>query len=159
MKKSAIRPGYSYLLKEKKFDKSIKLFKKLVSEGNEGLCITKYKPARLSKNYGLNTRMFQLTDKKGASNINPKDTAKLMRRIEYFVTPIKRGVILFEGIDKVIENNNFISALNLLEDINDTIMESNSSLILALNKSKFNRKELAFLERNLESVHPLKLGK
>lgn len=152
MKKFVIKPGCSYLVKEKEFGKCFQLFKKLISRDFKVLCVTKQKPAELKKKYGLDINFFQLSARKGICNINPKNATELTNRIENFATSMKRGVILFEGIDKVIENNNFRDTLNLLEDINDTVMTSESSLILALDDSKLSKKELAFLERNLEPI-------
>jgi hypothetical protein len=152
MKRFVIKPGCSYLVKEKEFGKCFKQFKKLIARGVKGLCITKQKPAELKKKYGLDIKIYQLSAKKGICNINPKNATELMNRIENFASSMKRGVILFEGIDKVIENNDFINTLNLLEDINDAVMTSDSSLILALDDSKLSKKELAFLERNLEPI-------
>lgn len=141
-KNPQIRPGWSYILKEK-LENRLPLFKKLFSSGFKGLCITKHNPKDLRKKYDLDIIFFQLS---------PKSLVEIVDRIEKFVESTKKGIVLFEGIDKIIEENNFLDTLNLLEDINDRVMPSSSSLVVALDTSKLNRKEIAFLERNLEII-------
>ncbi|MDI6917691.1 MAG: DUF835 domain-containing protein [Thermoplasmatales archaeon] len=151
MKRPDIRLGCSYLLKEKEPKDGIRYFKKLLKIGFKGLCITKIKPEEVRKSYDLKkTKIFHLNDRKGIGNLSPKKPARIINKIEEFTSSMKKGVILFEGLDKLIEENNFLNTISLLEDINDTITTSESSLILSLDDSKFSKKELAFLERNLE---------
>ncbi|MBU3902600.1 MAG: DUF835 domain-containing protein [Candidatus Thermoplasmatota archaeon] len=151
MSKLGIRPGCSYLLKEEEPKRGIRYFKKLLNLGFKGLCITKIRPEEVRKSYDLKkTKIFQLNDKKGIGNLSPKSPVCIINKIEEFTSSTRKGAILFEGLDKLIEENNFLNTMSLLEDINDTIMTSESSLILSLDDSKFSKKELAFLERNLE---------
>ncbi|MDI6855270.1 MAG: DUF835 domain-containing protein [Candidatus Thermoplasmatota archaeon] len=144
--KVCVKPGCSYILKEKSLRKYTQPFKKLFSKGFRALCITNRKPEELKKKYELSIEVFRLNDK------NSKKPAEIIDRIEKFSQSTKKGIVLFEGIDKIIKNNDFLNTLTVLESINDTIMSSNSSLILAVDTSKFNKKELAFLERNLEPI-------
>ncbi|MEW6069065.1 MAG: DUF835 domain-containing protein [Candidatus Thermoplasmatota archaeon] len=150
MRSSPIEPGCSYILKEKSLRRCIKQFKELLSKGFKGLCITKHKPEKLKKEYKLGIEIFQLNNKSGKYFLSPKNPAEIVDKIEKFTQSTERGIVLFEGLDKLIKTNNFLDTLTMLEDINDRIMSSDSGLILAVDTSKFNKKELAFLERNLE---------
>lgn len=75
-----------------------------------------------------------------------------MSILEKFIKNTKNGVALLEGLECLIINNSFPIILKVVEDINESIMESNCRLLLPIYPETLDEKELALLERNLEPI-------
>jgi two-component system cell cycle response regulator len=75
---------------------------------------------------------------------------KLAFIISEFIRKTKESVILIEGIEYLIIQNDFLSVLKILNGIGDLVVLSDSRLILTLNPYTLTEKEKALLERGFE---------
>src|SRR2546426_521482 len=59
-----------------------------------------------------------------------------------------RAVILLDGIEYLMINNDFARILHLLEYVNEQIALHRAAMILSVDERAFDAKELAYIERN-----------
>jgi archaellum biogenesis ATPase FlaH len=64
-----------------------------------------------------------------------------------FLNQTKNGVVLIEGLEYLVSQNNFRSILNLIQLINDKIMISDSRLIITLDPRTLDEKEVHLIKK------------
>ena len=62
------------------------------------------------------------------------------------------GVVLLDGLEYLISNNDFNKVLRVIDQVNDHISQSKSLMIVPVDPRAFSQKELALLERNTEKL-------
>ena len=117
------------------------------------LYITRTAPEKVNENTNLNEKsMIWLTYNKGPNCIEPTNITRLSLRIQKFLKETKSGTIIFDGLEYLTSQNDFSTILHFIQLVNDKIMISDSKLILSINPSAFNPRELAQIERELEPM-------
>lgn len=154
-----LRKGHSYLIEEKKPDKSFELLKLLIKNKVENLCITRLHPKQVKWKYKVMARTLWLSKKEYDYCVSPTNLGVLVSIAEKFIQSTENGVLLLDGLEYLIINNDFPKILRVVEDLNDSIMESNCRMLLPIDPDTLDEKELALLERNLEVIAPEKLFK
>ncbi|MCD4783305.1 MAG: DUF835 domain-containing protein [Candidatus Eremiobacteraeota bacterium] len=146
--------GVCYLLKEEKPNKSFDIFKDFVSHGTFGLCITRTHPARIQKLFNLKkTPMVWLskTDE-GESSISGSNLGALVHTINQFIEKSGKSIVILDGLEYLITINGFDRTILYLYDLIESIMISESILILPIHVRALERKELSILERTTETI-------
>ena len=111
----------------------------------EGLCVTRTLPARIRKKYNLQkTPIVWLTTNRIPEEtcVTPSGIAELSSVIVSFVDQTKNGIVLIEGMEYLVSQNNFRSILNLVQLINDKIMISDSRMLITLDPKTLDEKEV-----------------
>jgi two-component system cell cycle response regulator len=67
---------------------------------------------------------------------------------------LDNGVVLLDGIEYLLLDNDFISILRLIEQSNDTVMSSNSRLILQIDPETLDKKDYHLLKRWMKQLSP-----
>ncbi|MDI6917497.1 MAG: DUF835 domain-containing protein [Thermoplasmatales archaeon] len=138
--------GISYLVEEEEPRKSYNLFGKYISLA-DCLCITRGDPEKIRKMYGENFSIIWLTNVKGKDTMDPTDLERLMQSIERFLGEGK--VLIIDGIEYLIVQNNYKTILKFIQSLNSMIVLKKSMLIVPVNPSALDTKELALLEREM----------
>ena len=149
-----VRPGGSYLIKEEKPVKCFKIFNKLITGGIKGLCITRTHPNMVRTEYQVNGTSIRWLSS-GAQDDNalqPTQLPELTNVISQHILGNPGSVIVLEGIEYLIDHNDFKEVLRTIHSINDEIMRSNSILIIPLDPYALEQRELHLLSRNLLSL-------
>lgn len=145
--------GAIYLVKERKPVISYKLFEKSLADGLPGLCVTRQYPERLKDKYNLqNARLIWLSHTPGKDSHNPTNIGTLATLITSFIERYKKSVTLLDGVEYLVINNGFQQVLKLTELVNEQVMQSDSIVLIPISESAFSEKELALLERNVETI-------
>ena len=149
-----IKPGGSYLIKEEKPVRSFKIFKRLLNDGVKGLCITRTHPNMVQNQYNIGEVPIQwlTTGQQDDNTLPPTFLPKVTSIINDFITHNPESAIILEGIEYLIDQNDFKSVLKMIHSINDAIMRGNSILILPLDPYILEKKELHLLSRDLIAV-------
>jgi archaellum biogenesis ATPase FlaH len=63
-------------------------------------------------------------------------------------------VILLDGIEYLVSNNDFNKVLRVIDQVNDHISQCKALMIIPVDPRAFEQKELALLERNMEKISP-----
>jgi two-component system cell cycle response regulator len=151
---SAAKPGGSYLIREEKPVKSFKMFKKVMSNGNSGLCISRTHPNMLQDEYKLGKVPIKwlTTGKPEEYTLAPTLLPKITNVITDFIQNNSKSVVLLEGIEYLIDQNDFKSVLKMVHSINDAVMRGSSIFIMPLDPYILEKKELHILGRDLITV-------
>ncbi len=136
---------------------AFRVFADLVTHGHQGLCITRSLPDRVRSRWGLEkTPIVWLTSNRveGIHCIQPSGIAELSSTILSFIEKTDRGVVLIDGLEYLVSQNSFRTILHLVQLLNDKIMLSSASLILALDPVTLEERDLHVLQRDLVLLEP-----
>ena len=158
--KFELEPGYIYLVHEKRFQRSLELFVDHVTHNHYGLSISREHPTGIKGDHGLSvTPMFWLTDRQECQIcINPAKVGRLFNIIEDFLAQISYAVVLIEGLDYLIVQNDFMRILKIVQTLKDIATTSNSIIIIPIEPTILEARQMALLEREARTYHPAALG-
>lgn len=146
-------PMGSYIVLEKKPEKSYRIFTDLVAHGIPGLIISRIYPEKLKRKYKLaKTPILWLSRIEVKNAISPDDLLKLRYIVEDFARKNEDSVILLDGLEYLITQNTFETAVKHLQELKDIIVLNNSRLIITLHRETLEPKELSTLEREFTVV-------
>lgn len=158
-RKYSLSPGKSYVVEETPPSISFDAFSNLIStadgKGNKpvGIAFTRQHPDLVREKYGLeNTVIYWLATRTGEGVISPTNLGILTHTMIKFVEDNENGVILLDGLEYLVSNNDFNKVLRVIDQLNDHISQSGSRLILPVDPRVFEPRELALLERNMEKI-------
>ncbi|TET91557.1 MAG: DUF835 domain-containing protein [Methanomassiliicoccales archaeon] len=141
-----------YLVEEERSEKSYELFEKSLARGLPGLCATRVYPEILRKRYDFgDCAMLWLSNAGKEDSIRPRDLERLSLLLEQFIST-RKGVVLVDGIEYLITNNDFVTVLRLIQSLRDQIAMNLAIMIISLNPSTLGFQELNLLEREMDSI-------
>jgi hypothetical protein len=145
--------SFTYLIKEEKAERSYLLFEKALGKGMKGYCVTRNYPLKIKAKHNLGeTPILWLSNVGKESSIRPKDLEKLSVSLEQFLGQSEGGVILLDGLEYLITNNNFLTVLRLVQSLRDQVAINRSILMLVLNPSTLDPHELNLLEKEVDAT-------
>ena len=143
--------SFSYLVEEEKPETSYNLFISTLEKGIKGYCITRNYPAKIRSKFDLKDVPIVWLSNVGRDNaIRPKDLEKLSLSLEQFLSQPDGGIVLLDGLEYLITNNNFISVLRLIQSLRDQVAINQSILLIAVNRSTLESHQLNLLEREVD---------
>lgn len=151
-----LKNGSIYLIKERKPFVSYKIFEHAVSINLPGLCVTRQYPDRIKESFTLpDTKFVWLSHTPGKDHHNPTSVGTLATVITSFIDRSERSICLIDGMEYLVINNGFQQVLKFMELINEQVMQSDAIVLIPVNENAFSEKEIALLERNIETIeHP-----
>ncbi len=158
-RKYKLAPGRTFVVEESPPQISFDAFVNIVSttaEGSKkpvGLMVSRQHPDLIKQKYGLETTpILWLATKSGDDVIAPTNLGILTHMLIKFVEENPSGVVLLDGLEYLVSNNDFNKVLRVIDQVNDHIILSKSVLIIPVDPRAFTQKELALLERNVEKI-------
>ena len=143
--------SFSYLVEEDKPETSYALFLNALKKGMKGYCITRNYPAKIRSKFDLKeTPVIWLSNVGRESTIRPKDLEKLSLLLEQFLSQPGGGIVLLDGLEYLITNNNFITVLRLIQSLRDQVAINQSILLMAVNRSTLETHQLNLMEREVD---------
>jgi hypothetical protein len=111
-------------------------------------------PNLLREKYGFDgVPAMWLATQAGESTLDPTSLGMLAHAVAEFLSNTKSGVVLVDGIEYLVTNNDFKKVARALEQINDSVMNYQGCLIMTIDPRAFDQKELAIIERNFDVIH------
>ncbi|MEW5747942.1 MAG: DUF835 domain-containing protein [Candidatus Thermoplasmatota archaeon] len=151
-----LRPGRCYVVEEAPPSVSFDAFASLVSApggGAAGMAVTRQHPDLVRQRYGLErTPVYWLATRAGEGVISPTNLGILTQTLVKFIGDNDDGVILLDGLEYLVSNNDFGKVLKVVDQVHDHISQSGSRLILPVDPRAFEPRELALLERNMDRI-------
>jgi len=148
----SLERSHIYLVKEERQQRSLDMFIGTLGEGRPGLCVTRTFPDKIRESYDVgDSTVLWLSNIGKEQSIRPKDLEKLNLSLEKFVAETG-GVVLLDGLEYLITNNNFIVVLRLLQSLRDVVAMNNSTMIMNVNPATLDANQLTLLEREADSV-------
>lgn len=158
-RKYSIRAGRSYVVTEAPPHISFDAFVNLVStaaNGNgkmTGLAVTRQHPDLVREKYALeNTPIYWLATRTGDKVISPTNLGILTHTLVKFIEDVPEGVILLDGMEYLVSNNDFTKVLRMIDQVNDNISQSGCMMIIPIDPRAFDKRQLALLERNMDKL-------
>ncbi|TLZ87423.1 MAG: DUF835 domain-containing protein [Methanobacteriota archaeon] len=152
-KKKDLEEGRAYLVKEKKPERALAVFQQAIDAEWRPLYITRQHPNHVIRRRGdKDIRIVWLSTTLGKDYIDPHNLNSLSNLIGNFLNEAPRAVILLDGIEYLMINNDFARILHFLEYVNEQIALRRAALILSVDERAFESKELAYIERNTVGV-------
>lgn len=150
----AVEGSKDFLVKGIQPKKSLEIFTDLVTHGYPGLCITRMHPNKLRERYNLEkTPILWLTQSMEVrGRINPSDLIELSQTIREFVRRTKDSIILLDGIEYLITQNNFEEILRLIQSLNDMVSISSAIFIIPIDASTISTQQMHLLEREMSEI-------
>lgn len=158
-RKYDLQPGRCYIVEESPPDLSFDAFVNILSTREEacekvtGLAISRQHPDLIKQKYGLEkTPIFWLATRAGDDVISPTNLGILTHTIIKFIEENTCGVILLDGLEYLVSNNDFNKTLRVINQVNDHVAQSRCRIIIPVDPRAFDPKEIALLERNSEKI-------
>lgn len=154
-----VEPGMTYIIKDRNMDHPITVLKGELADGAAGLCILRTPPAVVKKRFAIDCSMIWLTktetapaddEVKRIEAVSPTDLPKLTTTIKSFLSEEKRGVIVLEGLEYLVTQNDFKSVLKFVTTIKDQVFLAKGVLLIPFDPTVFDAKDLKALEREAD---------
>jgi hypothetical protein len=155
-----VKVGHSYLIQEEKPEKATDVFVNLVTHGTQGLYITRRYPKEVREAYNLKvTPIIWLShEKTEEGHINPTDIVELSHTIKEFIKKTADGVVLIDGLEYLITQNDYKDILKFIQSLSDSIAMSSSRLIIPIDPSSLNEQQFHLLKRDMKVLEPRARG-
>jgi hypothetical protein len=152
--------GHCDLIKSKRADLSYRMFVAEVAAGNKGLLITRVHPDQVRERYGLvKTPILWLSGQPGPDRVDPASLSILQHTIVDFLQNGSTSVILLDGLEYLISENQVDKVLRLVYTVHDAVVISGSKFIVPVDPDILEMKDLALFEREFVVIdEPSELG-
>jgi PAS domain S-box-containing protein len=143
--------GESYLIESEQPTEAFDIFLDAVTHGIQGFSICRIHPKKVKAKYKLErTPVLWLSTIETEYSVDPKDLAKMNHMINEFLKIATNAMVLLEGIEYLIIQNNFEKVVKAMHSLNDYITMSNSRLLVPVNPKTLDLKELSILEKEFQ---------
>ncbi|MFW5914158.1 MAG: DUF835 domain-containing protein [Thermoplasmatota archaeon] len=154
-----LRKGFGYIVKERKPNRSFEIFVDQVTHNIQGLCVTRQHPNTIRTEWGLEkTPIIWLSNKLGKVYVNPTNIGILSDTIVRFVEKSEDSIVLIDGVEFLVVNNDFEKVLRMIHHVTEAVMENKSRMILSVDPRALDIREMALLERNMEIIDTMEDG-
>jgi hypothetical protein len=148
-KQRELEEGRTYLTKEKKPEKALAYFRKAIESGFRPLYVTRQHPNHVPRAHaGKEIRVVWLSTTLGRDYVDPHNLNSLTNLVSNFVADEPCAIILLDGLEYLMINNDFPRILHFLEYVNEQVAMKRAILVLSVDDRAFEPKELALIERN-----------
>ena len=147
-------PGSTYLIPEQNPQRSVAIFLEELKAGMKGLFITRSNPNHVRKKHDLgDTKVCWLTGvRAGGEIMSVSGLQELSILISNFIDENPHSVILLDGVEYLISNNDFQIVLRLMQQLRDKVSTSESKMIIPVNPEALDGKQLTLLQRECHLI-------
>jgi hypothetical protein len=139
-----------YLIEEEKPEKAYDMFTDLVKHGYKGFGICRTHPQKIREKYALErTPVMWLSEieRKQVEQVGPQDIPKLIYLVSEFIKRAQPAVIILEGVEYLVVQNDFKTVLKLVHTLSDYVATSQSILLLPVNPHALPQHQYVMLKR------------
>lgn len=148
-----LEKGTGYLIMEDNPEFSYSLFSELLSEGHEGMCITRTFPDKIKEKYGLkSTPILWLSRAQDKNSVLPTNLGAILHNSKDFIRKNKNSVVLLDGLEYLVVHNDFSKVLKLIHGLNEVVALNQALLLIPLNPVTLDADKVALLERDLKLI-------
>ncbi|MFQ6089449.1 MAG: DUF835 domain-containing protein [Candidatus Methanofastidiosia archaeon] len=142
--------GVCYLLKDESPRRLFEIFSHL-SEFYKTLLISRVYPEKLEREFEFHSKMCWLSNVENGESIDPNQLDKLGWIILDFMQKNQNSLILLDGIEYLISENDFLSVLKMIHYLRDYAVLNNAILFIPISPKTLKERELKLLERETAS--------
>ena len=149
---AALADSSTYLVEEEQPAEAYRLLAGALAQGRRGLCVSRVFPQKLRDRFSGGDLAFVWLSNVGKEDaIRPKDLEKLSLSVEQFLAR-EPGVVLLDGIEYLVTNNNFLTVLRLVQALRDQVAINRGILLLSVSPSALDGHQLTLLEREVDRI-------
>lgn len=153
-----IEKGFIYLVKEKRPSFAFQMYNEAVEKGAKGMVIAREHPNRLTQLYRFRAeKILWLTRRVGKDHNDPTELSLLHHKISRFVEENPKSVVLLEGLEYMITQNEFEPVLRFVDHLHDFVLAHDCAVVIVIDPRVLSTRELALLERSTKIVEPLEV--
>ncbi|MBU7014476.1 MAG: DUF835 domain-containing protein [Theionarchaea archaeon] len=144
-----------YIVEEESSDKAFDIFTDLVKHGFKGFGICRTHPQKVREKYALErTPVMWLSEieSKQLEQVGPQDIPKLTYVVSEFIKRAQPAVVILEGVEYLMVQNDFKTVLKLLHTLSDYVVTSQSILLLPINPRSLPVHQHVLLRRAFRTV-------
>lgn len=150
-----IERGFVYLVKEKRPGIAFAMFNEAVNRGATGMLVVREHPNRLKQSHDFRAeKILWLTRRVGEDHIDPTELSLLSLQISKFIESRPKSVVLIEGLEYLITQNDFETVLRFVNHMHDFVLAHDCAVIIVLDPRVLSTREMALLERSARIVEP-----
>ena len=150
-----VEKGFIYLVKEKRPNISFAMYNEATRHGAKGMLVAREHPNRLKQMHEFEAaKILWLTRRVGMDHIDPTELSLLSLEISKFVESTAKSVVLLEGLEYIITQNDFESVLRFVNHLHDFVLAHDNAVIIVIDPRVLSTRELALLERSARIVEP-----
>ena len=150
-----VEPSTIYLVKEDRPRIAFGMFGEAIAGGAAGMLVTREHPDRLGELYTFKAEtVLWLTRRAGKDHIDPTELSLLSLLIGKFVEARGKSVVLVEGVEYLITQNDFETVLRFVNHMHEFVSVHDCSVIFVVDPRVLSTRELALLERSARIVEP-----
>ena len=145
----------TYLLLEETPKRSIELFLKEKKAGLSGLLITRSNPRKMRDKFDMEgVKICWLTGvRAGEKETTIAGLQELSILVSNYVDKNSKSIVLLDGLEYLVSNNDFPIVLRLIQQIRDKVSTSESKMIIPLNPNALDGKQLTLLKRECQVIN------
>jgi len=152
---ASLKSGSFFLVEERAPDFTYEMFGEHVVNGKYGLVITRDFPPEVKRKHALpDCSILWVTNLVGPDNISPTSIGLLLSKIITFFEKNHPAVVVLDGVEHLISQNSFDRIMQFVNQLRDTVLVIEGTVIMPLDTRVLEARQLALLERNLEVVVP-----
>jgi hypothetical protein len=154
-----VERGFVYLVKEKRPGIAFAMFNEAVAHGAKGMVVTREHPNRLKQTHDFRAdKILWLTRRVGEDHVDPTELIRLSMNISKFIEGNPKTVVLVEGLEYLITQNDFETVLRFVNHLHDFVLAHDCAVIIVLDPRVLSTRELALLERSARVVESGEFG-
>ncbi len=148
-------PGHTYLVEEEKRAQSLKIFEDMLKKGRKGLLITRMNPKAVEADGALQgVRSYWLADVRGHGSLDAlvltASLESIIFTVEEFLQENPDALILLDGVEFLVDNNNFNAVLRFLRRLVDLTSQGDRLMLVSVSPGTLQERELKNLEREMD---------
>lgn len=146
-----VEAGRAYIIITKGSEFGLGIFKKLIFRfSGKGIFITRTHPSEFEHSYNLEgVTQIWLSKTPGPISISPGNVTKIAHIISEYLKENEGSVILLDGVEYLINNNDFPRTLKFIEMIHERIVLNKGVLIVPINPLALTKSDYELLEMEL----------
>jgi hypothetical protein len=151
-----IEKGFVYLVKEKRPNIAFQMYNEATRHGAQGMLVVREHPNRLKQLHEFEAgKILWLTRRVGLDHIDPTELSLLSLEITKFVEARPKSIVLLEGLEYIITQNDFETVLRFVNHLHDFVLAHDCAVVFVIDPRVLSTRELALLERSARIVEPV----
>ena len=150
-----VEPSTVYLVKEDRPRLAFAMFRDAVDAGAAGMLVSREHPLKLEEIYGFKAETaFWLSKRADKYHLDPTELSLLSLKIGKLVEEKGKVVVLIEGVEYLITQNDFDAVLRFVNHMHEFVSLHDCSVIFVVDPRILETRQLALLERSARVVEP-----
>ena len=148
-----MEPGTSYLLPSDRPDPAFRLLTRELKKGSSAMVITRLHPEEVRARFKIGpTPVHWLSRAFTKDSLSPTNLGAIADEVENFVAKLKSPIILLDGIEYLIVQNDLQKVVRFVSTVRDAIAMHKAKMLIPFNMQSVDESGRALLTRDLHVI-------